>query len=254
MMRRLIFTFGTVVTLFGCGTLPQGTALAPLQRDAAILAAADARFEVSGQFRLNRRPLSIIRPTYDVLEGDRKVGVLQRKFFAATSSWRLMAGDDTDIGSMEQNVAMFGFKATVRSVRGTVVAEIKQDILRSLIRPGVVLQVLDPNKQLIFRSSPAWFTLQGRVDLLNPTNQKIGTMVPVWLRNGESRLVDLQQPVDRRLLLAFLAAQLDLAARRSQSAPAPSTRPSAQPPQPTPSSEPTPPPAPPVPSPPPPIP
>lgn len=250
-MRRLIFVCGTVVTSFGCGTLPQGTALAPLQREAASLTAADARFGVSGQFRLNRRPFSFIRPTYDVLEGDRKVGVLQRKFFAATSSWRLMAGDDTDIGSMEQNVAMFGFKATVRSVRGTVVAEIKQDILRSLIRPGVVLRVLDPDQQVVFRSSPAWFTLQGRVDLLDPQNQKIGSMVPVWLRNGESRLVDLQQSVDRRLLLAFLAAQLDLAARRSQPAAKPSSRPT---PQPKPSSEPTPPPAPPVPSPPPPIP
>jgi hypothetical protein len=245
MMRRLIFTCGAVVTLFGCGTVPQGTPLAPLQREAASLAAADARFGVSGQFRMNRRPFSIIRPTYDVLEGERKVGVLQRKFFAATSSWRLMAGDETEIGSMEQNVAMFGFKATVRSVRGTVVAEIKQDILRSLIRPGVVLQVLDTDKQLIFRSSPAWFTLQGRVDLLDPQNQKIGSMVPVWLRIGESRLVDLQQPVDRRLLLAFLAAQLDLAARRNQPSTSPSERPS---PQPRPSSEPTPPPAPPVPS------
>lgn len=253
-MRRLFLLVGAIVSLAACSQSPPGVAGDPLLRQASALTAADARFGVSGQFRLNRRPLSIIRPTYDVLEGDRKVGVLQRKFFAATSSWRLMAGDETEIGSMEQAVAVFGFKATVRSARGTVVAEVKQDILRSLIRPGVVLQVLDPNKQLIFRSSPAWFTLQGRVDLLNPTNQKIGTMVPVWLRNGESRLVDLQQPVDRRLLLAFLAAQLDLAARRSQSAPAPGTRPSAQPPQPTPSSEPTPPPAPPVPSPPPPIP
>ena len=244
-MRRLAFALGTVFTLLGCGTVPQGTPLAPMQREAASLTAADARFGVSGQFRLNRRPFSTIRPTYDVLEGERKVGVLQRKFFAATSSWRLMAGDETEIGSMEQNVAMFGFKATVRSVRGTVVAEIKQDILRSLIRPGVVLRVLDPDQQLIFRSSPAWFTLQGRVDLLDPQNQKIGSMLPVWLRNGESRLVDLQQPVDRRLLLAFLAAQLDLAARRQQ----PNNEPSARPtPQPWPTSEPTPPPAPPVPS------
>lgn len=247
-MRRLFLLVGAIVSLTACGQLPPGTPVETLVRDGSAMAAADARFGVSGQFRLNRRPFSIVRPTYDVLEGERKVGVLQRKFFAATSSWRLMAGDETEIGSMEQAVALFGFKATVRSVRGTVVAEIRQDILRSLIRPGVVLQVFDADKQLVFRSSPAWFTLQGRVDLLDPQNQKIGSMVPVWLRNGESRLVDLQQPVDRRLLLAFLAAQLDLAARRSQPNTTPSERPS---PQPWPSSEPTPPPAPPVPSPPP---
>jgi hypothetical protein len=180
------------------------------------------------------------------MAGERRVGVLQRKFFAATSTWRLMDDGEQDIGVAEQAAVSFGFRAVVRSVRGTVVGEVRQDVLRSLLRPGVVLRLLDAEQRVVMRSSPAWFTLQGRVDLLDGNAQRIGTMVPVWFALGEARLLDLQQAVDRRLLLAFLAAQLDVAERRAKQddrpEPAPSSGPAPAPPAPTA------PPAPPVPS------
>jgi len=73
------------------------------------------------------------------------------------------------------------------------------------------------------------YPLQGRVDLLVFENRRNGSTVPVWLCNGASRLVDLRQPVDRRLRLGLLAVQLDLAARRSQSSKELSEHPSLQP-------------------------
>ncbi|MEB3198547.1 MAG: hypothetical protein VKP62_15220 [Candidatus Sericytochromatia bacterium] len=251
-MYRHCLSLVVAAMMLGCGTVPQGLPATAIQRDAAVVDAAEAHFGVSGQFRLSRRPLSILRPTYDVAEGERKVGVIQRKFFAATSTWRLMDGDEQEIGSLEQASFAFGFKALVRALRGTVVGEVKQDVLRSLVRPGVVLQVFDEDRSLVLRSSPAWFTWQGRVDLLDGQGQKIGSMLPVWFARGEARLVDLQRPIDRRLLLAFLAAQLDLSERQKRPSNPPSTSPTAPPstgPAPAPTQAPsTPPPAPPVPS------
>lgn len=253
-MRRALVTVCVSLLVAGCGAVP--TIVGPTAREAASLEASDARFGVSGQLRLARRPFSVFRPTYDVTAGERRVGVVQRKFFAATSTWRLLDGDDQEIGSLEQAGFSFGFRAKVRSARGTEVGEVRQDVLRSLVRPGVVLQVRDADGQLVMRSSPAWFSLRGRVDLLDGQARKVGDMVPVWFAVGEARLLDLQRPLDRRLLLAFLAAQLDLAARQNRPEPSPSTQPTSQPgPDPAPTQAPsTPPPAPPVPSPPPPVP
>ncbi|MEB3222408.1 MAG: hypothetical protein VKS61_10055 [Candidatus Sericytochromatia bacterium] len=257
-MKRLVSSLALVLVTAGCGVSPGAVSpAAPTLRAAEAALAAEARTGIKGQLRLARRPWSVFRPTYDLLEGDRRVGTLQRKFFATTSTWRLMDGNEQEIGLAEQAAVSLGFRALVRSSRGAVVGEVRQDVLRSFFRPGVVLRVLDAEQQLVMRSSPAWFTLQARVDLLDDQNQRIGTMVPVWFARGEARLLDLQQGVDRRLLLAFLAAQIDLADRRSSSDDSPSPAPSAAPdpapapPQPT---LPPPPPAPPVPSAPPPLP
>jgi hypothetical protein len=218
------------------------------------LEAADARHAVTGQLRLMRRPWSVFRPTYDLLAGERRVGVVQRKLFAATSMWRLMDPEEQEIGLVEQAAVSFGFRALVRSATGGVVGEVRQDVLRSLIRPGVVLRVLDGEQKLVLRSSPAWFTLNARVDLLDAQDQRLGTMTPVWFAASEARLLDLRQPVDRRLLLAFLAVQVDLAQRRAREDERPTPTPSGGPVPPPASPEPTAPPAPPVPPAPPPMP
>lgn len=251
MNRLCLPVFLAVTFAAGCGVQPQPGVVPAAQRAGAEQAVSEARFAVSGQLRMTRRPFSLLRPTYDVVAGDRRVGVVQRKVFALASTWRLFDGDEQEIGTLEQAGVSFGFRASVRSARGTEVGEVRQDVLRSLLRPGVVLQVLDAERQVVLRSSPAWFTLRGRVDLLDGKSQKIGEMVPVWFAVGDARLLELRQAVDRRLLLAFLAAQLDLAARREQPSPAPSSGPA---PEPSPTQPPTPPPAPPVPSAPPPYP
>ncbi|MEB3329220.1 MAG: hypothetical protein VKQ33_08325 [Candidatus Sericytochromatia bacterium] len=253
-MKRLLGTLCLALACTACGTTPAGLVPAGgAARAGQALEVAGAGFGLSGQLRLTRRPWSVFRPTYDLLAGARRVGVVQRKFFAATSTWRLMDPDERDIGQLEQAAVSFGFRALVRSASGALVGEVRQDVLRSLVRPGVVLRLLDGSQRLVLRSSPAWFTLNARVDLLDGQAQRIGTMTPVWFATSEARLLDLQQPIDRRLLLAFLAAQVDLSQRRhrqdepSSPAPAPSGAPVPPPATPVP-------PAPPVPSPPPPLP
>lgn len=229
--RALLVLFG--LTVISCGSNPAITAMQTSSLSAEVSGktnkgTTESQYAVNGAVRVTRRLFSVFRPTYDVKQGEQLIGVIQQKLFAATSTWRLMDAGGADIGMLEQAAFSFGYKGLVRTMRGTVVGTVRQDVWGSMIRPGVVLRLLDEQEQVVLRSAPVYFSMREDVKLYDAGNVLVGRLIAPWFSWNQARDLHMEKALDHRMLLAFLSAQIDTAHRDNdaKASPRPSPTPS----------------------------
>lgn len=221
-----------VLLIGGCAANPPMTA-APLaegassqtQRDVAngyqLLATVTPAplppaWSAKGQIRIRRWLLSLFRPTYDVLVDGKVVGVIERSSFASTSTWQLRDAKRVTQGRLEQAPSAAGFLATIKDPAGTVVGRVSQEVKLAFTGSSVNFKVMRADGAVVLRTGAAVFTSPASVDLFDAGPTRIGLFVPAWFSAGQARSMDLFTAIDGRLMLAFMAAQLDLGARRDR--------------------------------------
>lgn len=172
--------------------------------------AQDALPGVQGTFKIHKRFFSFLRPTYDIECNGARVGTIQRKLFSFTPGWTLKDAGGQTIGSISQRFFSLGFDTDVRDEQGRKAGAIKQDILRSLVNPTAALRVLDGKGQVVAKTDPVWLTFHGRIDLKNANGEAIGQYANKWFSLTETNQLKLDQPMDKRLLLGFIASQIEV--------------------------------------------
>lgn len=202
-------------------TRPQAVAPAAPASSAVRPAAASTAEAVQGEFTIKKRFWSFLRPTYDIMAGGEKVGTIQRKLFSWTPTWNLKDADGATMGTVNQKFFALGFDTTVKDAEGRKVGAIKQDIIRSLVNPTAALRVVDGQGQVIAKTDPVWLTFSGRIDLKSPEGDVIGQFSNKWFSLSDANKLKLTQPMDKRLVLGFVASQIEVkkqeeAARREE--------------------------------------
>jgi uncharacterized protein YxjI len=193
---------------------PTAAVKAPVRAAAAGPVAApraqEAAEGVKGTFTIKKRFWNFFRPTYDVLADGQKVGTIQRKLLSWTPSWTLSDANGQKIGDISQRFFSLGFETTVHDEKGQKAGAIKQDIIRSLVNPTAALRILDGKGQVVAKTDPVWLSFHGRIDLKSPDGQNIGQFSNKWFTLTETNQLTLDQPMDKRLALGFIASQIEV--------------------------------------------
>jgi uncharacterized protein YxjI len=193
---------------------PTATVSAPARTAAATPTQApklqDALEGVKGTFTIHKRFWSFFRPTYDIEVNGQRVGTIQRKLFSFTPEWNLKDADGQSLGSVSQRFFSLGFDTTIKDEKGQKAGAIKQDIIRSVFNPSAALRVLDGKGQVVAKTDPVWLTFHGRIDLKNADGDKIGEFSNKWFSFTETNQLKLDQPMDKRLALGFIASQIEV--------------------------------------------
>jgi hypothetical protein len=199
----------------------------PVRTLQALPQGASAGWQVQGNLRLTRRWWSFFAPTYDVWNQQVKVGVLRRISGGTRPMWRLMDSAGGDLASMALANPATHYQAVLTGVDGRLLAGIQQTFRRRPVNPTLCFVNCMPEKGAFNVSLRVFGPPQGpgRVELLRAKSWRYGFTQPVSVSDGNQRELGLiipaglkvenrpelmlTRPLEGRLALALLAAQLD---------------------------------------------
>jgi uncharacterized protein YxjI len=160
-------------------------------------------------YRIAKRFFSLT-PTYDIYADGKKVGKIRKEMISLTPSYELYDATGEKVGRVSQKLFAFGFDAKVTDGDGKTVGKIEQAILRSTVKPSFAFKLYDAEGKTIAKTDPAWFTFTGRIDLEDPKGKTIGHLNNRLFSFRESYNVHVTSDLDRRMVLALLATELNL--------------------------------------------
>lgn len=217
---------GVEPTRGGSRTVEVSSAL-PVRTLQALPQGASSGGPLQGNLRLTRRWWSFFAPTYDVWNQQAKVGILRRISGGTRPMWRLMDSAGGDLASMALANPATNYQAVLTGVDGRLLAGIQQTFRRRAVNPTLCFINCRPEKGAFNVSLRVFAPPQGpgRVELLRAKSWRYGFTQPVSVSDGNQRELGLitpaglkvenrpelmlTRPLEGRLALALLAAQLD---------------------------------------------